>query len=319
MMRNQTATGIEGRVLVVDDSLVVRRGVSDILRNAGYTVQEAGDGRAALACLDAEEFDVVLTDLRMPELDGFGVLQDVKRRSLTTEVIILTGTHAKDVDCAVRALRLGAHDFLTKPPSGPDEVILTVDRALEKKRLKESNLRLLRELEAMSRTDPLTGALNRRAFDESLRREVSRARRYDFPLAIMMIDIDHFKLINDAHGHLVGDEVLKAFVRIAGEALRDSDALHRYGGEEFAALLPHCTIEGALLAAERLVATVAATPLRVGRETQAITVSAGVAAAQGRDLDRLDLLALADAAVYKAKQDGRNRALSTDALSQGCH
>src|SRR5262245_6738777 len=185
------------------------------------------------------------------------------------------------MNCAIRALRLGAHDFLTKPPTGPDEVILTVDRALEKKRLKEANLRLLRQLEALSRTDALTGALNRRAFDETLRRERERARRYGLVLSVILFDLDHFKLVNDPHGPPAGDEVLKEFVRLAGSIFRDSDGLYRYGGEEFAVLLPHTPMGGALLAACRMVAATRETIFRCGSISLQVTVSAGVAAAEG--------------------------------------
>jgi two-component system cell cycle response regulator len=304
-----------GRILVVDDSQVVRHVVSALLRKAGHRVDEAGDGNSAVHQLESAEYDVVITDLRMPERDGFGVLEAVRKASLSTEVIILTGTHAKDVDCAVRALRLGAHDYLPKTPQNAEQVILTVDRALEKKRLREANLRLLRQLEELSFTDPLTGALNRRAFDDSLRREVSRARRYGLVLSLVIVDLDHFKRINDTFGHPAGDEILKAFVKRLEQGLRESDLLHRYGGEEFAILLPHTGEAGARELAERLLASIAKEPFVVGRHDLRVTASAGLAWLAGPELDHLDLVDLADRALYLAKQRGRNRVECADVVA----
>jgi two-component system, cell cycle response regulator len=297
----------EGRILVVDDSALVRAMVGALLRKVGYIVREAEDGAKAIAILAQEAFDVVITDLRMPEKDGFEVLEAVRRRSLQTEVIILTGTHAKDVGCVVRALRLGAHDFLTKPPAGPHEVILTVDRAMEKKRLKEANLRLLREMEGLSRTDSLTGVWNRRAFEETLRRELLRSSRHQLPLSVVLIDIDHFKRVNDTYGHRVGDEVLKWFGLHASRVLREGDTIHRYGGEEFAVVLPHTGPSGAMTMAKRLLSSLASTPFQ---DSLTVTASAGVASGIGEELEDLDLIALADVALYRAKHEGRNRALA---------
>jgi diguanylate cyclase (GGDEF)-like protein len=299
----------EGRILVVDDSAVVRAIVSAMLRKVGYSVVEAVNGAQALAIIARESFDVVVTDLRMPEKDGFEVLEAVKRSSLHTEVIILTGTHAKDVSAAVRALRLGAHDFLTKPPAGPHDVIVTVDRALEKKRLKEANLRLLRDMEGLSRTDALTGVWNRRAFEETMQRELLRASRHGLPLSLVMLDIDHFKRINDTYGHRVGDDVLKWFGIHVSRMLREGDTIHRFGGEEFAIVLPHTDQQGALLAAERVLAYLAASTFQ---DSLTVTASAGVASGRGAELDDIDLVAVADGALYRAKREGRNRALSAD-------
>ncbi len=136
-----------GSVLVVDDSRLVRTVVGNHLRAAGFNVNEADNGQTAMHILSKGSYDVIITDLNMPELDGFGVLAAVKRLGLSVEVIILTGAHAQDMSSAVRALRLGAHDYLTKPPANADEVILTVERAVEKKRLRDENKRLLHELE----------------------------------------------------------------------------------------------------------------------------------------------------------------------------
>jgi diguanylate cyclase (GGDEF)-like protein len=294
------------RVLVVDDSAIVRKIIAGYLRGAGHHVGEAPDGADAFVQLEAERFDVVLTDLQMPVLDGFGLLDGIRSRSLDAEVIILTGS--EDMESAVRALRAGAHDFLRKPPSGALEVVLTVERAAEKKRLRETNLRLMRELKALSRRDALTGLFNRRVFDETLQAETTRSRRYRLALSLVILDLDHFKLINDRHGHPAGDTVLKLFAGIARGQTRDGDALCRYGGEEFAALLAHTPLEGALDVARRLVASTAKTPFVVGAASVGVTVSAGVAALDASDETGLAMLAAADAALYEAKRAGRNQA-----------
>lgn len=307
---NGPPDGQHGRVLIVDDSPVVRALVGGYLRDAGFSVEEADNGADALRRLESRTFDVIITDLRMPELDGFGLLEAVKRRGSGPEVILLTGTHAHDMGSAIRALRLGAHDFLTKPPSGPDEVILTVDRAVEKKRLREANARLMREFEALSRIDPLTGALNRGVFDEALRREAVRARRYQFPLSLVMLDLDHFKAINDNHGHRVGDGTLQQFVVRLATVFRETDAIHRYGGEEFSVLLPHTGREGALDAARRVVQVTGSTPFVIGGVSLDVTVSAGVATARQEDLDGVELVTRADVALYEAKRAGRNCAVA---------
>jgi PAS domain S-box-containing protein len=143
-MKRKGASKRCGRVLVVDDSRVVRTVVAEGLRRAGHEVDEAPDGSAAVELLDRDCYDVVMTDLHMPGLDGFGLLDSVKRGDSGTEVIILTGTHAQDITAALRALRSGAHDFLTKPLQGADQAVLSVERAIEKKRHREA----LREAEA---------------------------------------------------------------------------------------------------------------------------------------------------------------------------
>jgi PAS domain S-box-containing protein len=125
-------------VLVVDDSRFVRGYVVELLSAAGYEVDQAEDGVTALKRLDGERYDVVVTDLNMPALDGFAVLETIKLRDLGAEVVILTGSHAKDVNAAIRALRLGAHDYLTKPLSGPDQAVLAVERAIGTKRQREA-------------------------------------------------------------------------------------------------------------------------------------------------------------------------------------
>lgn len=301
------STAGRGRTLVVDDSRVVRRLIADTLRLAGFSVDEAENGLQALALLDQHEYDVVLTDLRMPEMDGFALLETIRQRELPPEVIVVTGSFGQDLSCAVRALRLGAHDYLVKTPARPEEVVMTVERAIDKKRLKAANAALVEQLRSLSRTDALTGALNRRAFTEAVMREQARASRYGLSLSLLLFDLDNFKVINDTYGHAAGDEVLKLFVQRAQALFRDCDAVFRVGGEEFAVLLPHTDLEGGQRAAERLGATIARTNIAFGPHALRVTVSAGVATGLGTELDGLDLMAVADEALYRAKRGGRNR------------
>ena len=298
------------RVLVVDDNAFVRRLIVDRLQRAGCQVREAADGAEALAAFRSDPVPVVITDLNMPRLRGLDLLASLRSEATPPEVILLTGTHASDAAAAVQALRLGAHDFIAKDATASEAVVLAVDRALEKWRLRQDNLRLVRELQRQSLTDELTGAGNRRAFDQALQQEVARARRSENELSLVMLDLDHFKRVNDGHGHAAGDAVLRAFATRVRMLSRDSDRLFRYGGEEFAVLLGDTGPAGALALARRAVVAVGRAALATDFGALAITCSAGVAALLPDD-DPLgcSLVANADAALYEAKRGGRNRAV----------
>ena len=298
-------------VLVADDNQVVRRLVSARLRAAGYRVAEASDGVAALAEFEREPVPVVVTDLNMPRLDGLGLLSALRRREEPPEVIVLTGTRASDVEAAVQALRLGAHDDISKTPASLDAVALAVERAEEKWRLREENARLLGDLHRLSLTDGLTGVGNRRAFDEALAQEIARARRLGCDLSLAILDLDHFKRVNDTMGHQAGDLVLVDFVGRVLSVARSSDRLFRYGGEEFALLLSDAGLSGALALARRIVEAVAREPLRSGHLAAVVTCSVGVAELSASD-DTLgaELVERSDAALYTAKRAGRNRAIA---------
>jgi diguanylate cyclase (GGDEF)-like protein len=294
------------RVLVVDDSRLVRVMIAQYLRTAGFCVDEAEGGAAALGMLPGGDYDVVLTDLQMPGVGGFEVLAAAKGLAQGVEVIVLTGAHSQDMGSAVRALRMGAHDYMTKPPPSADEVVLTVERAMEKRQLREANRQLLHQLETLSLTDALTGVPNRRSFDRALEQEIARARRRDQPLGVIGLDIDHFKQVNDTHGHEGGDEVLRCFARIVASVLRKEDSLYRCGGEEFEVILTFADRASLSVVAERIVGAVSTSPIKVGATLVPITTSAGAACLEAGD-DGTTLLSRADAALYEAKRSGRNR------------
>ena len=169
--------------------------------------------------------------------------------------------------------------------------------------------RIKGQLAELSITDELTGLFNRRYFDSALDMEVNRAERYNYPLSLVVLDIDHFKEVNDRYGHDRGDEVLKAIGSVMAKVLRRSDVATRYGGEEFAAILPMTDMEGALAMAERIREEVASLSFldEPSGDRFRVTISGGVAQAMGSPIDKRKLFADADSALYKAKATGRNR------------
>jgi diguanylate cyclase (GGDEF)-like protein len=189
-----------------------------------------------------------------------------------------------------------------------DDDIRTASRVSEQLALAMANLRLMHRMETQAMTDPLTGLANARFFDPLVERELANARRDGQPVAILMIDLDHFKHFNDTHGHPAGDEALRSFARTLRGALRESDTAARYGGEEFAVLLRRTDLDGARTVAEKVRSAVELTPIEIGPNRIArITVSIGIAGSDAHGTDRMQLMRLADGALYAAKSDGRNR------------
>lgn len=294
-------------VLVAEDSLVVRAVLRRQLEEHGYEVVEADDGAEALRLARERLPHVILLDVEMPRLDGHQVLAELKNdpRLSDTPVVFLTGrTKTEDV---VEALRLGAHDYLRKPFDHA-ELIARVTAAARVKALHDELQRRAEELDRMSRLDALTGLHNRRHLDEHLRATVSAAKRRKQWLAVLMIDVDHFKSVNDSLGHAAGDEVLCEVARRLTRALRAEDVAGRWGGEEFLVLLPQTDAEGAVVVGERVRALVDKGPVRLADGEVPVTVSVGVAGGLGPDGD--DLVQRADTALYEAKAAGRNRVVT---------
>jgi two-component system, cell cycle response regulator len=298
-------------VLVVDDSSVSRRILALTLEEAGYTVLEAEDGLEALEVYGRTPVPVVVTDIAMPRLDGLQLLARLREASPSPEVVLLTAKRADDAAAAIQALRLGAHDYLSKDAAEGEALVLAVRRAAERRRLIDQNQALLEELRRLSLTDPVTSVSNRRAFDESLRQDIARARRSGASLALVMLDLDHFKRVNDTLGHPVGDEMLRAFAGRLRSLAREGDRVFRHGGEEFAVVLGDTDLAGAARLAARLVAATAAQPFDLSTGPLEMTCSAGVAALEaGDDLTGAALMVRADSALYRAKREGRNRSCS---------
>jgi len=300
-------------ILVVDDEPANIQALGTLLKDE-YRIQVATSGEKALAIVnDAEQPlpDLILLDIQMPGIDGYEVCRRLKRDPDTDSAVVIFVTARDSERDEELGLTLGAVDFISKPIS-PAIVRARVDTHMNLKRKTDM-------LERFALLDGLTGIHNRRYFDEQLGKELARTLREDRPLSVIMMDIDHFKAFNDHYGHGAGDKCLQKVAQALTDTLsRPSDALCRYGGEEFVALLPGSDIDGARVVAERLRQAVEA--LAIGHEYSetgsVVTVSLGVSTAvpdrpknpdENLESDSDSVLKRADEALYRAKRAGRNR------------
>jgi diguanylate cyclase (GGDEF)-like protein len=309
--------------------------VREGLAPQGFHFREAHDGAQALSALREHRPDLILMDVEMPGLNGVEVCRIVKANSGEggfgfIPVILMTARQAAG---KVEGLELGADDYLVKPfdmleLSARVKSMLRLkalqDELLEKNRELDSKNRELdrankelaqrrEELLALSRTDALTGLFNRRYFEERLHEEFTRSRRYGAPLSLVMLDIDHFKRVNDTFGHPFGDEVLRGVARTARARLREVDLLARYGGEELCALLPETTPADALRVCERVREAIEALQWEHRATDGSVhpvrcTASVGLASVPSATLGSAEeLMRAADDSLYAAKGAGRNR------------
>lgn len=295
-------------VLIIDDSESVRNRVKRALENKRVFDRFllARDGVEGFKLLLGNRVDLVFCDIVMPGIDGFRFLSLIQSKPEYADVPVIMLTGQEDVRAKVRSLELGASDYLTKP-FHDEELVARAKVHLKIKalqdELRDKNVRL----EELSNTDGLTKITNRRHFMEIFELEFMRAERYRAALTYVMIDLDHFKKINDQYGHLVGDRALESCANVLREGLRAHDIVARYGGEEFALLLPETDLAGARVVAERYRKRIEDTVVSIGEHTIKLTASLGVACCPHDDVKSVDdLIRLADDALYEAKQAGRN-------------
>jgi diguanylate cyclase (GGDEF)-like protein len=324
------AGALEGKlVLIADDDHGIVSRIRDHLSAQKYRFIEAFDGAQVLTALREHRPDLLLMDVEMPGLGGVEVCRIVKANQSETgfgflPVILMTARSGKGAK--VEGLELGADDYLIKPfdllelsarvksmlrLKGLQDTLVEKNHQLDKANRELDQKR--QELLELSRTDGLTGLTNRRHFEERLVAEFTRSNRYRSPLSCLLLDIDHFKKVNDSWGHPFGDLVLKEVAMVARKVLRDVDTLARYGGEELVALLPETSPEEALRAAERVREGIEALRLPFsapGKPTVDVrcTASIGVATYPAPGIDAQDALVhAADECLYAAKQNGRNQ------------
>jgi two-component system, cell cycle response regulator len=287
------------RVLLAEDDSTQRLALQHLVKCERYQTLATSDGREALKHILADHFDILLTDLDMPGLNGEELCREIREAKLPHYVYILILSANVEDEKVAAGLRAGADDFLRKPVA-PVELVARLRNATRV-------IHLMREQRRNSITDELTQLYNRRYLTTQLRYETFRAKRYQHALSVLVFDLDHFKLVNDQHGHPVGDQVLQLFSQTIQPLLRDCDWLARYGGEEFVAVLPEISLEQAVLTAERFRQQLNHQPLHTRVGPLNITTSIGVAAFAPDKEDSDTLLARADKALYASKQLGRDR------------
>jgi diguanylate cyclase (GGDEF)-like protein len=298
-------------ILLAEDDPVTRMLMTRLLKKAGYTVDAVADGAAALDKMIQHYYPILITDWEMPEMDGVVLCKKMRDMRLDGYVYALLLTARDTKEHIIAGLEAGADDYLIKPVHEP-ELIARLNTGRRILAL-ESSLRVANQQNLLlSITDALTGAYNRRYLIEQLSREIERCRRYAYPFSVLMCDIDHFKAVNDRHGHAAGDEVLVEFVERIRKSIRSaSDWVARYGGEEFVIVLPETPHAGAMYAAEKIRLMIGAHPfVTLGGEIP-VTSSFGVASTSysGPDiaLKAESLMNVADRCLYRSKHDGRNR------------
>lgn len=297
------------RVLLIDDCADVHRLLEVRLRNEGIEVISAESGECGIELARRVHPAVILLDLDMPGMDGFEVLRRIKDDPALMDVPVIIVSGLQSPHDKVTAFDLGAVDYVTKP-FDMTEMRVRVRSAL---RLNS----LMRLLAQRAQIDGLSGLWNRAYFDERWADEAERSRRHDRPLSLAVLDLDHFKAINDAYGHPAGDAVIQGIARLLKREIRASDVACRYGGEEFALIMPDTPPGDAAKLCDRIRAGLA--ELSWPRHpSKRVTLSCGVAGtSRGVPLDHSDWFEIADDNLFKAKNGGRDRVQMTDLTPEG--
>ncbi|MEA1976801.1 MAG: diguanylate cyclase [Chloroflexota bacterium] len=300
-----------GTILIAEDDPDYRQLLSRRASRMGLDVHQAENGQEAIDAVNEREFDALVLDLYMPEHTGLEVIDAARKIDPDVQALILTGSAS--VETAVEALRAGVYDYLTKPLESMTSFELALSRALERRYLVKENKRLFEEIQRLAVTDSLTGLFNRHKLQDNLDTEVERAKRYNRPLSIIMIDMDGLKVINDTHGHAAGDEALKLVSRSIQHSIRKVDLGTRFGGDEFIVLLPEADREESAAVAKRIREAILAVEFESGK----LSVSMGVVQWHSGFETSKDFVHAADEAMYLAKRSDGERLHILAAEAQG--
>lgn len=330
------------RILLVDDDVDQRELIVDALRMyyhypSGQNIQTAGSSAECMA-MDLASFDVMLLDYNLPDATGLSVLEKVLQQA-DIPVIFVTGENVAAT--AAEAIQHGAQDYMVKLGDYLFAIPVLVQKNIQQHRIRKENLLLqaqlkatleevrvknlqledsLQKLEHMAATDALTGLANRRHFGKMLDRYFGEAQRYDFDLTCMMMDLDHYKILNDALGHQMGDKILVTTAQVIQANLRSSDLAARYGGDEFVVLLPHTSTPMAVAVADRIRCQIELSGSQYLKVSPSLTMSIGIASMKVNQPANADaLVAMADRALYASKDNGKNRIIVFDDHLQPTH
>ena len=303
--QNSKLHSTEGNILYVEDNHATALVVSEQLKRIGYSVEHVTRGNRALELYEVNQYDLLLVDYILEGgISGLDVIQEVRAKqahSFETPILVLSGID--DEQKKITLLKSGANDYMSKTAS-KEEMEVRVNNLVRTKRLFEQVHYQQEKLQHLAMTDQLTSLHNRHYLFEAAPQRISEASRHHFPVALLIVDLDKFKHINDTYGHATGDEVLRETGKLLKKLCRKEDIVARFGGEEFVLLLSHCNGEQATNKAESIRQELEAlTPANL-----AVTGSFGIATLENDlKLNFNQLFSLADAAVYRAKEGGRNR------------
>lgn len=274
-----------------------------ILKTLGISVDHFDDAEDAYDAVLSNDYDVLLTDINLKEgIDGFELINRLRQLGDSKRLTpILAMSSSKEISHRVGILQCGANDFITKPVLDA-ELVARIKNLIRSKKLYDEVEKQRQLLERLAMTDKLTGLYNRHFLDRFAIRQIRDAQRHAYPLSLILLDVDHFKLINDSHGHKLGDDVLVALAHLLQSRTRGEDICARFGGEEFVLLLPHCDLQRATQKASELRRSIE----RLEPHSLPVTASFGVASISDDINNYEQLFIAADQAVYKAKSIGRN-------------
>ncbi len=307
--------GDTDKILLVDDDHDNLKIVRTLLEKAGYGVQTADSGKAGLLALETYQPDLVLLDVNMPEMDGLETIELLKTKEDPPAVVFVTAnTTTEDV---IKGLDAGALDYIAKPFSGM-ELLARVRTQLRMKKLQDELRQANEKLQGLVEIDDLTGLYNMRSIYDKVDQEIERARRYGHGVAAIMLDMDHFKGVNDNHDHLFGSHVLKGVGALIRQNIRTHDFAARYGGDEFLICLSQISVEGARVFCERLREVLEKHLFKSGDDEIRLTASMGCTIiVDGRSLiDGRSLVRHADHGLYQSKKEGRNRVTFTEIFDE---
>lgn len=294
-------------ILSIEDDKMYFSILKKMLSNLGMTeVSQAMNIKEAKALLTKNTYALTLLEYKLPDGDAFDLLGFMKGQDIQVPVVVLTGQG--DEAIASKAIQTGAYDYLSKENINESSLSRSINTTLERFRLNREINMAMTKMAEMSTTDELTGLYNRRYFTEALEREIARAKRYGTSLVMCLMDLDYFKRVNDAYGHTAGDMVLAEIGKILKDCIRKSDLACRYGGEEFAVILPDTDVKKAKAVCERFRKIVAEHPFKHNLFQFNITISMGITSYNSfMDQSPIEILELADKALYQAKEAGRNQ------------
>jgi two-component system cell cycle response regulator len=300
------ADGENGRLLVIEDKESSARRLVSML-SPRHKVEVETDPQEALFRAAEGDYDLAIISLDLRSYDGLRLCSQLRSLDRTRQLPILVLTSSDDEARLNRGLDLGVNDYLVEPLDR-NEALARVRTQVRRKRFSDRLRDSVQQTIEMAITDPLTGLHNRRYLERHFAALIEEGAREGKSVAVVFLDIDHFKSINDTHGHDAGDEVLKAFARRVRQSVRGIDLVARYGGEEFVIVMPDTDSGVALRVAERLREAIAGEPFAIGNGVRIrVTVSVGLASANSPDDTPQSVLQRCDAALYHAKDGGRNR------------